>query len=219
MTDPTSKDTRTAWERWELASFDAPAQPKGPAPAPGEQPQEPPIHLPTAAELEQIHQQARDEGYRLGYAEGQAQAKAEAERLAALVTRLDGALAELDQDVGEELVALAVEIARRVVDQSVAVRPEIILAVVRRALAELPHLHAAVHLNPEDAELVRTQLGDQFAHAGHRVYEDASLPRGICLIDGGGSQGGASLATRWRRVLEALGAPADWIEAKSGDAP
>ncbi len=26
MADPTSKDTRTAWERWELASFDEPAQ-------------------------------------------------------------------------------------------------------------------------------------------------------------------------------------------------
>jgi flagellar assembly protein FliH len=205
----------TAWERWELASFDAPPQaaPAGPARVPNGLPDGPPIVLPTASEIEQIHQQAQDEGRRAGYAEGRELARQEAERLAGLLKQLEGALTEFDQQVGEELLALAVEIARRVVGQAITVDPEAVLETVRGALAELPHQHAAVHLHPEDAALVRSYLGEQLTHAGHRIYEDPALARGGCLVEAGGSQVDATLATRWRRVLEGLGTPPEWVEA------
>lgn len=174
----------------------------------------PPVVLPTAADIELMYQRAQDEAHRLGYAEGRGQAQAEAARLAALFKQLEGALAEFDQQVGDELLALAIEIARRVVEQSIAAKPEIILDVVRHALAELPHQHANVHLNPEDATLIRNLLGDQLSHAGHRIHEDASVARGGCLVEGGGSQVDATLRTRWRRVLESIGTPADWLAAE-----
>lgn len=218
-----TRDNLTAWERWELANFDAakdsPAEPS-PAPPPQQHAVET-VRLPTAAEIEQIHQQAheegfrkgREEGYQAGYAEGQAHPRAAAEQIGKLAAGLEQALADLDAAVADELLALAVEIARGVVRHELAARPEILQEVVREALAQLPHQHAAIYLNPEDAALVRSYLGEQMAHAGHRIHEDYKLARGDCLIEAGGTQIDATVATRWRRVLDGLGLADAWRPA------
>ncbi len=200
----------TAWERWELASFD-PAPKATQTQPPTSAHSEPSVVLPTASDIEQIHQQAHDQGYQAGYAEGQEKSRSEAATLAGLVLQLDTALTELDQQVAEQLLALSIELARRVVGQSLAVNPKAIVDVVQGALAELPHQHASIHLNPEDAALVRTHLGEQLAHGGHRILDDVQVARGGCLIDAGGSHIDAALSTRWRRVLESMGTPSEWI--------
>ena len=207
--------SQTAWERWELASLDAPGAPrtKSPQPSPKTTPSapSPPLQLPTAAEIEAMHAQAHEEGRRLGYEEGRAEASAEAQRLAAMAQRLEAALAELDQQVGDELLALAIEIARSVVGQAIAVDHNLVREVVRQALVELPHQHAVIHVNPEDAALLRATMGEQFAHAGHRIHEDEAVARGGCVIEAAGSRVDATVPTRWRRILENIGVPADWI--------
>ncbi|MBI3525152.1 MAG: flagellar assembly protein FliH [Betaproteobacteria bacterium] len=195
----------TAWERWELASFDAPSGPRK------EASNEPEIKLPTAEEIEQIFQQARQTGHAAGYAEGQAQARAEGARLVALATQLDLALTEMDQQVAEDLLALALDVARQVIRQALVVKPDLLLETVREALALMQHPHATIHLHPDDASLVRSYLGDQLAHAGHRIHEDRRLERGGCLIEAGGSQLDAGMATRWRRTVESLGSNAEWL--------
>lgn len=219
MGPATDEGKLTAWERWELAAFDDPAQ--KPATLQGTAPpvEEPAPKLPTAEDIERIYQQAQQEGYQAGlqsglqagYAEGQAKALAEAERIGSLAARLDEALAGLDAGVADELLALALEVARQVVRHEIAVRPEALLDVVREVLGQLPHQHAAIYLNPEDASLVRSYLGDQLTHAGHRIHEDPKLARGDCLLEAGGSQVDASVATRWRRVLEGLGLEDVWM--------
>lgn len=229
----------TAWERWELASFDAP--PPAPAVAVAEAPptfeevETPPnVQWPTAGEIEQLHQQARDQGYQkgfeegrgdgyaegqrtghqagheAGYAAGQALARTEAERLGTAATQLEQALAAMESQVADELLALALELARGVIRQEISARPETLLTVVREAMAQLPHQHTAIYLHPEDASLVRSYLGDQLAHAGHRIHEDFKLKRGDCLLEAGGSQLDATVAMRWRRVLEELGIESAW---------
>jgi len=221
----------TAWERWELASFgeERREHPLKPAPAPaaetpaekdGGEPVEN-VRLPTAEEIEQIHQQARDEGlrkgreegYRAGFEAGRTQALEEARRLAAAADSLERYLGELDVQVADETLALAVELARQVIRQDIAARPETLLAVVREALAQLPHQHVAIYLHPEDASLLRSYLGDQLAHAGHRIHEDAKLARGDCVLEAGGSQVDATVAMRWQRVLASLGIESAWAES------
>jgi flagellar assembly protein FliH len=145
-----------------------------------------------------------------GYAAGQTAAKEEAARIGKAANELDQALQEFDQQVADELLALAVEIARQVVRKEIAARPEAILGIVNEALTFLPHQHAAIHLNPEDASLVRSYLGDVLTHAGHRILEEPALQRGDCLLEAGGSQIDASTATRWRRVVESLGISEPW---------
>jgi len=219
----------TAWERWELASFDE-AQPKAtvddPAPAPADEPLQA-MRLPTAEEIEQLYQQARDEGhlkgkeegYQAGFKEGQAKALAEAQRLNQAATKLEKSLGELDFLVADELLALAVELAREVIREEITARPETLLTVVREALAQLPHQHAAIYLHPDDAALLRSYMGDQLAHSGHRIHEDFKLARGDCMLEAGGSQIDATVGMRWRRVLEGLGVSSAWQSAPSPKAP
>lgn len=181
----------------------------------------PDFHLPTAEEIERMHEEVRlagfEEGRRAGHAEGleaghaegyaagKADAQAEAARLAELADGLDAALKALDGEVADEIMALAIEMARRMVRRTLDVHPETVLETVRSALQLLPQGHAQIHLNPEDLALVREHLGDQLAHAGHRLQEDVQLRRGECKIDGQGAQVDATLDTRWRRVLESIG--------------
>ncbi len=213
----------TAWERWELASFDTetPIAVNDPLARSAHADGASDIPL-DRAEIERLCTEAREDGYqagyhsglqagkRDGYAEGQARALAEAKRIGQAADGLEKAMQEFDQQVADELLALAVEIARQVVRQELAGRPESILAVVNEALAYLPHQHATIHLNPEDASLVRSYLGDALAHAGHRILEEPTLKPGDCLLEASGSQIDASTGTRWRRVIENLGVSSAW---------
>jgi len=198
----------------------------------------PDFHLPTAEEIERMHDDMRRAGFEEGraaghaegleagraegYTEGRARAEAEAARLAGLADSLDEALRELDGEIAEQLMALAIEMARRMVKLTLAEHPEAILETVRSALLQLPQGHAHIQLHPDDLALVREHLGEQLAHAGHRLQEDARLERGECRIDGQGAQVDATLETRWRRVLESIGHErARWHvaeEAEAGDA-
>jgi flagellum-specific ATP synthase len=67
---------------------------------------------------------------------------------------------KLEKEVAQELLNLALGIARRIVGETLEAKPEVVLATIREALAQLPAQHAAIHLNSEDAELIRTQAGD-----------------------------------------------------------
>lgn len=240
-----------AYRRWEPAEFggEDPADPgtaagrrppRAPAPSAAPPPAAPPapsadappaaeptlalppdFHLPTAEEIERMHEEVRatgfaegrDAGYAEGleagradgYAEGKAHAEEEAARLTALASGLDDALHALDNEVAEEIMALAIEMARRMVRITLAEHPETVLETVRSALLQLPQGHAQVHLHPDDLALVRQHLGEQLGQGGHRLQEDARLQRGECRIDGQGAQVDATLETRWRRVLESIG--------------
>ena len=195
------------------------------APAPAEPPELPELppdfRLPTAEEIERMHEEVRQAGFdegrregvaegleagrKQGYEEGQRQAAQEAGRIARLVDTLEDAMQTLDAEIAEELMALAIEMARRMVRLTLEHHPETILDTVREALLQLPQGHAQIHLHPEDLDLVRRHAGDQFAHGGHRLHEDLHLQRGECRIEGQGTVVDATLQARWRRVLESIG--------------
>ncbi len=207
MSSDADKGKLSAWARWEMADFESAA------------PQRQTVALPeasapvlTEADIEGIRRQAEQEGRQKGYQEGREQARGEGARLAALAMQLDQALAGFDQKVAEELLRLALAVALQVVRQSIAVKPERVITVIREALTQMPQLHMMIYLHPEDAALARSYLGDQLAHAGHRIHEDPRLERGGCIIEAGGSQLDASIATRWKRAVESLGMDTGWLE-------
>jgi flagellar assembly protein FliH len=108
-----------AYQRWDPPSFDAPApaaappeiedealantltevadtaEPEPPAPVITADP-EPEIHLPTAADIERIHEEARKDGYAAGYDEGTARGRIEAMQFHGLVESLETSLTQLD---------------------------------------------------------------------------------------------------------------------------
>jgi flagellar assembly protein FliH len=208
-----ARDQRSAYERWELHDFQGGQtgpRPKSTA-STNAAAQAETVKLPTAEDIERIHVQAHKDGYTAGYDEGTARARAEAMRLNSLTETLESALAAMDQQVAEELLALALEVARLVVRETLSVKPEVVLGTVREALQQLPQHHAAIFMHPEDIALVRGALGDQLSHASHRLVEDSTLTRGGCRIEAGGSHIDASIETRWRRALASLGVKGDWV--------
>jgi flagellar assembly protein FliH len=201
------KEKLTAFERWELDSFD-PAPPKRAA-SEGMPAYE--IRLPTAQDLERIHQEAHKAGYAAGYEEGTARARVEALRLHTMLESLEQSLRTLDQAVAETLLDVALELAQQMVRQELQTKPERVLDVVREVLEQLFHPHATLYLHPEDAVLARSFLGDQLSHAGHRIFEDNKLARGGCRVEAGGSLIDATMETRWRRITETIGRSGNWI--------
>lgn len=231
-----------AYQRWDLPSFDAPApaaappaiedealantltevpdttEPEPPAPAivpePAPEP-EPEIHLPTAADIERIHEEARKDGYAAGYEEGTARGRIEAMQFHGLVESLETSLTQLDQEVADEILALTTELARQMVRHTLALRPEAVVDLIREALLQLPQAHALIHINPEDLSMAKDYLGEHLAHAGHRLIEDATITRGGVRIEAAGSQIDATVQTRWRRVMDNLSRSIPW----DGEAP
>ncbi len=220
-----------AYQRWNLPSFDEPQpvapaaaaavapppepEPEPPAPPVVEAPPalpdpEPDIHLPTAEDIERIHEEARKDGYAAGYEEGTARGRMEAMQFHGLVQALENAMTRLDQEVADEVLALSIEVARQMVRHSLDAHPESVAELIREALLQLPQTHATIHLNPDDVAMVRDYLGEQLGHSGHRLVDDTSVARGGMRIEAGGSQIDATLQTRWRRIMDNLGRNVQW---------
>ncbi len=178
------KEQLSAYQRWELNSFDGAAPGKNPA-----------VVLPTVEQIERIHQQAREEGHAAGYREGKDQVQTEAERLQMLVGNLERELQQFDQQVAQDLLTLSLEVARQMLCQALKIRPELVLTVVQDAIACLPHFnqHAHLVLHPEDAALVRSRLGEKLSHSGWKILEDTRMERGGCRVETANSQIDASL--------------------------
>lgn len=196
------KSNLTAYQRWELPSFDSPLTKVDTIH---------PSRLPTAAEFEQMQQQAHDEGYQAGYAQG----AQKSQRIMELLDALDKELQQVDQQVTQSLLDLALQIAKQMVQQALKVKPELLLEVVRQAIGELPHFnqHAHLVLHPDDAKLVRESMGEHLAHTGWKIFEDTQMERGGCRLETAHSQIDASLATRWKRVVSSIGQEDIWLES------
>lgn len=231
------KEQLASYQRWQIGSFDKPAEPS--APAINEPPGSPStqaaaepgqldagtlvdIPFPTADDLARINDAARTEGYQAGYEEGLAAGQAEfdartAEQTAqfsTIIGNLQVSLAHLDQEVSDQLLDLALEIASQVLRNTLKVERERLLPTIREALAELPLHHGTIslHLNPLDAEALSATLRDQLTHTGAHIIPDMAVAEGGCLVRAGSSEIDASIETRWRRVLEAIGIePTQWL--------
>lgn len=83
----------------------------------------------------------------------------------------------------KDLVALALEIARKIVKREVTIDREIAVTLARVTLGKLHrHAIATVHLNPEDFAFVEKQREKLDFHGALELVEDRSIDLGGCLI-------------------------------------
>lgn len=185
-------------QRWLAPEFDPrPVPPPAPAPE----------RLgPSVEELAAIEKAARDEGYAAGHAEGLAAGQAEVKRLqaqlGAILRALGAPLADLDQEVGEALGALAVRIAGSLLEEAYVAEPERLARLVRATLetAGMERSAAEIHLHPQDLALLKPLLeGDAL-----KLVNDASLRRGDLRVHGSSLRVDAALETRLRSAYSAL---------------
>lgn len=179
------------------------------------------IPLPTADEIEQIHEQARNEGFAAGFAEGRQAAEAEVAawregemaRLKTLTATLRQAIDGIDQAVADQVLDLALEVASLVTGSRLKVQRDLLLPVIREGLQVLPLHHGgiALHLNPEDLAALRDLLDELVSHNNLNLVPDSSVTPGGCIFKAGHSEVDARLETRWQRVLESIGVdPERW---------
>jgi flagellar assembly protein FliH len=223
--DSTRKASLSAYQRWEMASFD----PVPPAPPPPE-----PVddsgafeaelqHLRDAAHAQGVasgHVTGQALGYQAGYAQGHAQgfaqgqteAREEAARLAALAETFKAALDGAQHEISETLVALALDIAQQVVRQHVQHDPAALIAAAREVLAAEPALTGAPHLvvSPADLPVVEAYLMEELQARGWSVRTDPAVERGGCRAHAGTGEVDAGIDTRWERVAAALGKASTW---------
>lgn len=182
------------------------------------------VTLPTAEAIEVMHQQAHQEGYSEGFEQGRAegrqkgeeQSRQEALRLNGLLSQVDEAMQQLDREVAQALLDLALGIARQMLRQALSVRPELILAVVKDAINSFPQAnqHPQLVLHPHDAALVRANLEEELAHGHWRVVENSQIEPGGCRLETSHGELDATLEKRWQNVLESLGQNGDWLAPK-----
>lgn len=155
--------------------------------------------------------EGREQGHADGLARGIEEARAamqlQADRFEALMATLSAPLAQLDQRVEEELVALAMIVARHVVRRELKIDPGQVVAAVRQAVSVLPVAARDVRvlLHPADAELVRAamSLKDQVSEEERRwrILEDATVSRGGCMVETESSRVDASVESRLAAIV------------------
>ncbi len=147
---------------------------------------------------EEAYAEGLEQGKKKGYAAGLAEIQAQANRLMQIIATLHEPLAQLDDQMEKELVALSIAIARQIVRRELKTDPGQIVAVVREAVASLPvgSRNVNLHLHPEDAALVRNALSLTGNDKTWRVVEDPLLTRGGCKVVTDISQIDATLDTR-----------------------
>ncbi len=228
------KEQLAAYQRWQFSDFDTP-EAALPASTPAEEvaPQEdlPPVDLvethlpslPTAEDIARMHDEAREAGYAAGLDEGR-QAGEEAargafmkaaEQVGALVQNIEGAMAELDQHVADQVLALAIELAGQMARTAMRADGTYLLPIIREAISLLPLHHAQVHilLHPDDASNVREHMGEYLSQQGVRLIDDPTITPGGCKVRAGSSEVDATTEARWKRVLEAIGQePSAWLK-------
>lgn len=213
MSSTLPKEQQSPYQRWELASFG------------DERESERASALP-AAELAQQMAQARAtahaEGYAQGLMEGRAaglkeghlQAAQEIIHLQQIAETFGAEVAQANEVIADEMLDLALDLAKAMLKTALTVRPELVLPIVGEAIRYLPSLQqpALLFLHPDDAALVKDHMQDELNKAGWRVAEDAHMERGGCRVETASNQIDASTSTRWQRIAAALGKDLDWLQ-------
>ena len=193
------KDRGGAYRPWQLKSLEGGGSKQAPE-------QE------HAERVKAINQQAYRQGYDAGLAQGAARAQSEAARLAQLIETVRHETTGLEQRVAEDLVRLALTLARSLVREALAVRPEIVTAIVRDSVADVPPFSQGtrLRLHPEDVALLGAHLKQELG-SEWMVVEDASILRGGCRIETSAGEIDATLQTRWQKLTAALAQDHEWL--------
>jgi len=218
MSSTLPKEQQSPYQRWELASF-------------GDERPSARANAPSSAELAQqvtsTREQARISGHADGHAQGLAEGRAaglnegrlqaaqELVRLRQIAETFGTEVAQANDVIADDMLDLALDLAKAMLKTALAVRPELVLPIVGEAIRYLPSLQqpALLFLHPDDAALVKDHMQDELTKAGWRVAEDIHLDRGGCRVETASNQIDASASTRWQRIASALGKDLDWLQS------
>ncbi len=149
-----------------------------------------------------------DQGKKDGEEIGRKQYLVVAQRLEKLIERIsEGAEALLPQ-YESQMVEVAMNAARHIVDREIQLSPEIVLESIRAAMehvvqGSMVHLH----LNPGDVEAMEDKIKERFAAPGTQgldIVKDPRIDRGGCLIETEFGLVDATTQAKWQAVSDTI---------------
>ncbi|MCC7235285.1 MAG: hypothetical protein IT163_08275 [Bryobacterales bacterium] len=170
---------------------------------------EAPVLRARIAELEQqlprVAEQARQTGHREGEAAAAGRAAVEVEAIAArgarAIEQLTAERRQMRRQLEEDLVHLAVAVARRILHRELSVDPEALGGIVRAVLDRMDarEVHR-LRLHPADAPFIEKRLSEWQIPAGMSIECDASLERGAILLETARGSVDASIETQLHEI-------------------
>ena len=127
------------------------------------------------------------------------------EELAATIDRVASLVNEITAKLETEAVALALEIAKKVVAREVGIDQEVVLSVTKNALSKLhSRCLASLHLHPDDLAFVQEHRNKLNFHGALELIEDASVTPGGCLIHTDTGDIDARIETQFDEITNGL---------------
>jgi flagellar assembly protein FliH len=153
-----------------------------------------------------------DAGYQTGYNAGRAAAEQQLTQLSKLCAATNQTLAVAEQQLAGEILDLAIALARQILRGELTARRDALLPVVREAISALPEASTQrkLLLHPSDVDIVRSHLGEDITLGGWQIVEDHLIEPGGCRIVAANGDVDATLATRWKRVVNSLNRSTAW---------
>ena len=184
----------------------------------GRKPRAEPEQAPTGAPGTELARM-REEAYRQGVAAGRQEAadhtQTERAALKSMSVAFQEMLQEFEQGLANDVLSMSLELTKLIVREAIRVKPDVVLSVVREAVSSLNGLdgNTIIYLHPADAALLReVARDDPLANQPWKIADDTRMERGGCRIETASSEVDATLETRWRRVIAALGREDSWID-------
>jgi flagellar assembly protein FliH len=221
MSDVIPKEKQSAYQRWEMTSFDEekPAAKQARIAAANAAAATQTANIAAMArQIDEARAQAHAEGYAAGLEEGRAAGRKEAGQEKNLLKQIAEAfgteVAQANELIAADMLDLSLDLSKAMLKTALNVRPELIVPIVREAIHYLPTLQqpALLHLHPDDAALIAIYLGDELSTAGWRVVDDLHMERGGCRVETASNQVDATTPTRWQRIAAALGKESEWLD-------
>lgn len=192
--------------RWDIPELDQ--KPVGP---PLEE--DPEVQEQLAALREQAHaeglEQGKKEGFEQGYQAGmdaaQADIDAQKAHLKDWLTHLSQPLAQLDEEVNEQLVALSTQIARVMIARELQIDRSGLAEIATEAMQAMPVATRSLTLfcHPDDQAALQ-QLAEADPRLEIQVSADAQIQPGGLVVEAGAARVDAQLANRWADLLESM---------------
>jgi flagellar assembly protein FliH len=177
---------------------------------------------PTTAQLKEIYGKAYKEGYLRGQREAQANVEAHMQQelaahqltLQQLTAGLQEAISRYSERTSQELLDLALDIAKIMIRTQLELKPDFILPLIKHAIGMLPSLQKPlrIRLHPDDAALVANEMTQCFDALEFTILQDSQIDRGGCLIESEINALDASNSRRWKLLAESLGSSKEWFE-------
>lgn len=142
-----------------------------------------------------------------------------ANSLAELLTAMEARLAQAEQAMAQQVLALACGLARQIVRRELTVDTAALEPVIREALGMLvmDGKAAVIKLHPQDWEVLEAPLKAAFPLPTLTWLSDTGVERGGCRVESGGTVIDGTLSKRWERAVANLGLASAWTDADNAN--